>query len=116
MNKNYININDMVSQYETDIGIKGALGTLATGRDSMLAIGQIDILVNNAAIILPHRPGGADTEGYREAFNNRGREDNPKLMQPEEIAQLGVFLASGHSTAITGTAIDAFGATNPLFE
>jgi enoyl-[acyl-carrier-protein] reductase (NADH) len=37
-------------------------------------------------------------------------------MQPEEIAQLGVFLASGHSTAITGTAIDAFGATNPLFE
>lgn len=61
-------------------------------------------------------PGGVDTEGYREAFNNRGREDNAKLMQPEEIAQLGVFLASGHSTAITGTAIDAFGATNPLFE
>ena len=53
MNKNYNNINDMVSQYEIDIGIKGALGTLATGRDSMLAIGQIDILVNNAAIIHP---------------------------------------------------------------
>lgn len=53
MNRNYININDMVSQYETDVGIKGALGTLATGRDSMLAIGHIDILVNNAAIIHP---------------------------------------------------------------
>ncbi len=38
MNKNYNNINDMVSQYETDIRIKGALGTLATGRDSILAI------------------------------------------------------------------------------
>lgn len=61
-------------------------------------------------------PGGVDTEGFREAFNSRGRADQPKLMQPEEIAELGMFLASDHSTAITGAAIDAFGSTNPLFE
>ena len=60
-------------------------------------------------------PGGTDTEGYREAFNNRGREDNPDLMLPEEIANVAVFLASKRSSAITGTAIDAFGGNNPLF-
>lgn len=60
-------------------------------------------------------PGGTDTEGYREAFNNRGREDHPNLMLPEEIANVAVFLASSKSSAITGTAIDAFGGNNPLF-
>jgi NAD(P)-dependent dehydrogenase (short-subunit alcohol dehydrogenase family) len=36
-------------------------------------------------------------------------------MEPEEIASLAVFLASDASSAITGTAIDAFGRANPLF-
>lgn len=60
-------------------------------------------------------PGGVDTEGFREAFNTRGRADNPRLMLPDEIAELAVFLASEASSAITGAAIDAFGGTNPLF-
>ena len=60
-------------------------------------------------------PGGVDTEGFREAFGGRGREENPKLMRPQEIAVVAVFLASDASEAITGTAIDAFGGTNPLF-
>jgi 3-oxoacyl-[acyl-carrier protein] reductase len=60
-------------------------------------------------------PGGVDTEGYREAFNSGGRAENPRLMRPEEIAELAVFLASAASSAITGAAIDAFGETNPLF-
>ena len=60
-------------------------------------------------------PGGVDTEGMREAFGLRGREQTPPLMQPGEIAALAVFLASDASSAITGTAIDAFGWTNPLF-
>ncbi len=60
-------------------------------------------------------PAGVDTEGYRKAFDSRGREENPKLMRPEEIAELAVFLASDTSSAITGTSIDAFGGMNPLF-
>lgn len=60
-------------------------------------------------------PGGVDTEGFREAFNNQGREDNPDLMLPEEIAALALFLCTDASSAITGAAIDAFGGTNPLF-
>ncbi|TFH35738.1 MAG: SDR family oxidoreductase [Dehalococcoidia bacterium] len=36
-------------------------------------------------------------------------------MPPEDIASVVVFLASDESSAITGTAIDAFGAGNPLF-
>jgi NAD(P)-dependent dehydrogenase (short-subunit alcohol dehydrogenase family) len=60
-------------------------------------------------------PGGVDTEGYREAFGSRGRAENPRLMRPEEIAEVAVFLGSEASSAITGTAIDAFGGTNPLF-
>ncbi len=60
-------------------------------------------------------PGGVDTEGYREAFENRGKADDPNLMAPEEIAKLAVFLSSGDSSSITGTAIDAFGGKNPLF-
>lgn len=36
-------------------------------------------------------------------------------MQPEEIAEVALFLASSASSAITGTAIEAFSAANPLF-
>jgi NAD(P)-dependent dehydrogenase (short-subunit alcohol dehydrogenase family) len=60
-------------------------------------------------------PGGVDTEGYREAFQSQGRAQNPRLMDPAEIAELAVFLAGEASSAVTGTAIDAFGGTNPLF-
>ena len=61
-------------------------------------------------------PAGVDTEGYRKAFGSRGREENPKLIRPEEIAELAVYLASDASSAITGTSIDAFGKMNPLFQ
>lgn len=60
-------------------------------------------------------PGGTDTEGFRDAFKTAGRSENPKLMDPDEIAQVAVFLASDASSAITGAAIDAFGGGNPLF-
>lgn len=38
------------------------------------------------------------------------------LMHPEEIAEVVLFLASPQSSAITGTAIEAFGPRNPIFE
>lgn len=82
----------------------------------------ISLTESVAAEVKPHGidavcicPAGVDTEGYREAFGGRGREDNPKLMRAQEIAALAVFLASDASSAITGTAIDAFGGRNPLF-
>ncbi len=37
------------------------------------------------------------------------------LMHPDEIAEVALFLASDGSSAITGAAVDAFGASNPLF-
>ena len=60
-------------------------------------------------------PGGTDTEGFRAAFNTTGRAENPKLMDPSEIAEVALFLASDASSAVTGTAIDSFGGSNPLF-
>jgi NAD(P)-dependent dehydrogenase (short-subunit alcohol dehydrogenase family) len=59
-------------------------------------------------------PGGVDTEGMREAFGPRA--DLSKLMRPEEIAEVALFLASDEGSAVTGTAIDAFGASNPAFK
>jgi NAD(P)-dependent dehydrogenase (short-subunit alcohol dehydrogenase family) len=46
---------------------------------------------------------------------SQGRADNPRLMRPEEIAEVAVLLASAASSAITASAIDAFGGTQPLF-
>jgi NAD(P)-dependent dehydrogenase (short-subunit alcohol dehydrogenase family) len=60
-------------------------------------------------------PAGTDTEGFRTAFNTTGRDEHPKLMDPSEIAEVALFLASDASSAITGTAVDSFGGTNPLF-
>lgn len=37
------------------------------------------------------------------------------MIQPEEIAEVVLFLASEQSSAITGTAIDAFGPNSPVF-
>ena len=42
---------------------------------------------------------------------------DPKIgeVRPDEIAEIALFLASDASSAITGTAIDAYGGGNPLF-
>jgi NAD(P)-dependent dehydrogenase (short-subunit alcohol dehydrogenase family) len=60
-------------------------------------------------------PGVVDTEGYRHLMASRGLPPAEGAMQAEEIAELALFLATGAASAITGTAIDAFGAANPLF-
>ncbi len=57
-------------------------------------------------------PGGVDTEMMRQ-ITHGGPTD--KLMRSEEIAAVALFLAGDESSAITGTSIDAFGPSNPLF-
>ena len=56
-------------------------------------------------------PNATDTEGMREAFPDASF----AAMRPDEIANLAVFLASDSSSAIAGSAIDAFGVSNPIF-
>jgi 3-oxoacyl-[acyl-carrier protein] reductase len=60
-------------------------------------------------------PGTVFTEGLQKAFGVESGEDNPRMMLPEEIAAVAMFLASDDSSSITGAAIDAFGGSNPLF-
>ena len=59
--------------------------------------------------------GVVDTEGYRDLMASRGLAPASDAMQASEIAEVALFLASDASSAVTGTAIDAFGAANPLF-
>lgn len=58
-------------------------------------------------------PGPVDTDMLRDITDG---EMPPNTMKPEEIAAVAVFLASDEASGITGTAIDAFGARNPLFD
>ena len=100
-------------------GRKGAFGRSAY---RVTKSGLISFTESLAAEVYEHGinvnaicPGGTDTEGFRAAFNTKGRSENPTLMDPQEIAQVALFLASDASSAITGTAIDSFGGSNPIF-
>lgn len=57
-------------------------------------------------------PGAVETDMM---FEITAGEMPEKIMPPEDIAAVAVFLASDDSRAITGSAIDAFGNSNPLF-
>jgi len=85
--------------------------------------GLINLTQSTAAEVKRHGidvncicPGATDTEGFRHAFDHKGRAQDANLMAPREIAELALFLASLRSSSVTGTAIEAFGATNPIFQ
>jgi NAD(P)-dependent dehydrogenase (short-subunit alcohol dehydrogenase family) len=57
-------------------------------------------------------PSGTDTRLLEEIGLKAGRTN---LIRPEEIATLVLFLVTAEASAITGTALEAYGASNPLF-
>jgi NAD(P)-dependent dehydrogenase (short-subunit alcohol dehydrogenase family) len=57
-------------------------------------------------------PSGTDTRMLHETGRAKGRTN---LLRPEEIANVIAFLVSPESSAVTGTAIEAYGLSNPLF-
>ncbi len=57
-------------------------------------------------------PSGTDTRLLDEIGLKQGRTN---LIRPDEIANVVLFLATADASAITGTAIEAYGLSNPLF-
>jgi 3-oxoacyl-[acyl-carrier protein] reductase len=57
-------------------------------------------------------PGAVETDMLREITGGRLP---PKVAVPEDIAAVAVFLASEEGKGITGTGVDVFGSSNPLF-
>ncbi len=58
-------------------------------------------------------PGGVETEMLRMIGGVR---PNRQLIKVAEMANVVLYLASEESAAVTGTSIDAFGPTHPLFQ
>ena len=99
--------------------IGGRHGSKGRGPYRAAKAGLINLTETIAAEVFPHGirvncvcPGGVETEMLKMLG---GVTPDRKLMTPEEMANVILYLASDDSSAITGTTIDAFGPTHPLF-
>ncbi len=99
--------------------IGGRKGARGRGPYRAAKAGLINLTETLAAEVREHGinvncicPGGVDTEMIRQIAPGGAVR---QLMHPDEIAKVALFLASDDGSAITGTSIDAFGHTNPLF-
>ncbi len=101
--------------------IGGRVG--AAGRSAYRAAkaGVINLTESVAAEVKKHGidvncicPGSVETEGFLAVYGQNAPAGRPH-MKPSQIAAIAVFLAGDGSSALTGTAIDAFGWSNPLF-
>jgi len=100
----------------------GQTGQAGQANYSASKAGLINLTQSVAAEVKEHGidvtcicPGGTDTEGLWESLGPTIKGGKESLIKPDEIAALALFLASGAGSAITGTAIDAFGLSNPIF-
>jgi NAD(P)-dependent dehydrogenase (short-subunit alcohol dehydrogenase family) len=58
-------------------------------------------------------PGGVDTDGFRELYGSQNVA--ARTMPAQAIADVAIFLASDKSASLTGTSVDAFGLSSPIF-
>ncbi len=105
-----------------DLEIDGVTYKAASGYTRMAIRSTIDLAVENldvesvfAGDTITEEDLRASKYDFAEARMFLVNYEGPGQGIPEEIAEVALFLASDASTAITGTAIDAFGGTNPLF-
>jgi 3-oxoacyl-[acyl-carrier protein] reductase len=99
--------------------IGGRVGFAGIAAYGAAKAGLIHFTASLAAEVKPYGidvnavcPSGTDTRMLHETGRAKGRTN---LIRPEEIANVIRFLASPDSSAITGTAVEAYGLGNPLF-
>ncbi|KAH1021544.1 hypothetical protein HUJ04_011044 [Dendroctonus ponderosae] len=91
--------------------------TKAIVDDTVIHFGKLDVLVNNAGVVLTElqKRGGMNQEQY-EAFLKRSQETHAlgRPGNPEEVAKTIAFLASDSASFITGASLPVDGGRHAM--